>query len=388
MQNQPSRIGRSRIQLFMFVDEPDLAALSLDVAVGVTPARNVGDRQEPKGAFVPVGFAVAASSNPQVNFGGADGVYSGAILAEYDPAGGKVYPLLKLGQRDTRTLPWIVGKNVELLADPTKPSQGVVIRGNLMGEKGYDAHVYIAGVSNKGPGSPIILHHETPGAPKNSTLAYEGDGSRPTELSDALRIGAGVDVLCQPVTASSRPTGPDWVYFNGTKHGGAKFSGYLATRFAAADAMLSHETGGPLRESSSLHDYAYTRDGRYLRRGALSISYHLWTDGNPRYDAPLWIEQVDEPENVQEPQGHPMRCHIQLDRDAYHPHLCKPGRLNGMFKVHKKEPMVELPPCEGARQTVPGGGDIPQKTAPAAVSAYYAGELLINGLSFISHPDA
>lgn len=255
--NMPAHIGRDREQAFLLVDDPDLAALSLTIRVGVTPAKNVGDVQNPRGAFIPVGGAVAASKSPQTYYGGADGVTSPVLLAEYDAQTQQVFELTDLGTRNTRTVPWVVGKNISLLCDPTKSSKGHVLRGSKMGDAGFDAHVYMAGT----PGdSPIILHHDTPNAPVNSTRGFEGDLSRPALISDALRIGAGIDNLCNidPKYAVGVAPGRDWVFFNGTKHGGLRFSGYLATRFAASDAFLSYEVGGPLRDASSLHDLAYT----------------------------------------------------------------------------------------------------------------------------------
>lgn len=377
--NGPAHIGRQRAHTIVITPgDDDVAALSLTLKTGVTGAKNVGDRQYARGAFVPVGGAYAPSSNPQVAWGGADGSAADALLAEYDPAAGTVHALRTPGQREPRNAPWRVGKDITLWADKTKASKGFVLRGSMMGDAGFDQHVYIAAGSLPGQAG-LVLHHDAPGAPAESNIVYEGGGTRPTIWSDALRIGAGVTKLCQDRTAPPDNNSPDWVYLNATKHGGNRFSGFLASRFSGADAFLSFEAGGPLREASALHDFAYTRDKRFLRRAAFSIARHLWTNGNPKYDAPLWIEEVDEPD-VQEPNGHPMRVHVQLDRKATHEHPCKPGKLTGMFKLHKKEPIVETPPCKGSRP--------PSSTIPPTGNSYGVTTLLMSGFGGLPNPRA
>lgn len=373
----PAHLARARDQRALITPDDDQASLSLTPRVAVSGVERVGDRQAARGVFVPVGGAFAPSSNPQVAWGGADGSAADAILAEYDPATGTVHPLRTLNQREPRNQPWVVGKNIALLADKGKRAKGLVIRGSMMGDAGFDQHVFIAAAS---PGNvPLVLHHDQPGAPAESNTVYEGGGARPTVWSDALRIGAGVTQVCQPKTAPPDNSAPDWVFLNATKHGGARYAGWLATRFAAADAFVSFEQGGPLREASSLHDFAFTRDKRWLRRSALSIAMHLWTNGNPKYDAPLWIEEVDEP-FVQEPNGHPMRCHIQLDRKAKHAHPCQPGQLEGVFKIHKKEPIVETPPCKGSKP--------PASVVPPTGFSYGVTTLLMSGFGGLPNPRA
>jgi hypothetical protein len=376
MHGQP-HIGKDRDGRFLLTRNTQQVATSLTPRVGLTGVSRVGDNQEARGVFFPTGGAVATARNPAA-FGGADGLTADAILAEYDAANALVYALDSLGQRAAQLAPWVVGSNISLLADPKRDSKGVVVRGCMFGDAGFSQHVYIAAAGQPGQ-APLILHHDTPNAPTNSTDAYEGDGSRPAKVSDALRIGAGVDKLCQPLTSAGPQPGPDWVYLNATKHGGNRNSGYLAARFAAADAMLSHETGGPLRESSSHHDFARTRDGRMLRRGAISIANHLWTNGNPDFDAPMWIEEVDEGE-VMEPEGHLIRVHCQYDPRDTHPHLCPPGHKRKKIKWHVRQTMPELPPCEGSKYA--------DNTLPRVPQAYYAGQTLLNGVGFLSHPGA
>jgi hypothetical protein len=378
MSGENAPIGKAREARFMLTGKASQLATSVTPRVGVPGVDRVGDHQETRGVFFPAGGAVATTRTP-AEFGGADGLTGDVLLAEYEAATGRVYALDRLGQRTAGVVPWVVGRNISLLADDKRNSQGVVVRGCMFGDAGFDAHVYIAAAGKPGQ-APITLHHDTPGAPQNSTDAYEGDGSRPAKLSDALRIGAGVDVLCQGKTASGPPAGPDWVYFNATKHGGTRNSGYLASRFAAADALLSHEGGGPLREASSLHDYTSTRDKRMLRRGALSIANALWTNGNPEYDAPLWLEEVNEPEDVMEPAGHATRVHAQFDEDDTHPHQCPPGKKAKKIKWHVRQTMPELPPCEGQKYA--------DNSLPVVPQSYYAGQAMLNGVGFLSHPGA
>lgn len=374
----PTHIGRSRSQSIVVTPgDDDLAALSLTLRTGVPGVRNVGDRQPARGAFVPVGGAYAASNNPQVNWGGADGSAADVMLAEYDAKTGSVYPLRTIAQREPRNFPWFVGKNISILGNASRSSKGIVIRGSMMGDAGFDQHVYIAGQGNGD--APLVLHHDQKGAPAESNIVYEGGGARPTIWSDALRIGAGVDELCAGHSGVPNAKTPDWVYLNATKHGGNRFSGFLASRFKAADAFLSYEVGGMVRPASSLHDYAFTRDKRWLRRAALSIANTLWTNGNPKFDAPMWIEEVDEEEIPDEPAGHLVRVHCQFDPADTHVHPCKPGTKPKKIKWNVREPISEGPPCDGAN---------PKKTAPPSGISYGVTTLFMSGYGSLSHPKA
>lgn len=389
MPDYAAHIGDKPRQAFLLTDNPEQAATSLTPEVAVVGVDRVGDRQPGRGLFFGVGRAVAATRNPQKDYGGADAVTSDAMLAEYDPKTKRVYPLDKIGTRNPRTKPWTVGKDITALCDPNKPAVGVVVRGSLMGDKGFDAHVFIASAAGpRGAQAPIILHHEQPNPPDNSTLAYDPDAqsNRVAPLSDALRIRGGVAAVCQPKTGVKLPD-LFWVYLNGTRSGGRE-SGWLATTFDKEDALLSVEVGGPLRPSSALHETAVTSDGRSLRVGALSCDA-LFTRGNPQFDAPLWIEDVEEP-NVQEPSGHPVRVHIQHDRDGpngpwKHKFVCKPGEKIGMRKVWVASPVVETPPCKGQKKPVTGPA---LATLPATSLGYFVGVHLANGFAGLSHPGA
>lgn len=391
--SEPAHIGKQRIHAFLSTDDISLAGTSLTLFVNVPGVKLVGNRQEAQGAFAQIGKAVAKAAGGRLGL--LDGGASDAILAEYVPSSGKyagsdkVHVLRsRAGERDPNFEPWTVGRDIRVVVpDPTKPAIGVVVRGSMPGDRGFDQHVFIGFNEKDGKPLTIILHHEAPDAPKSSTLAYEGDGTRPAMLSDALRIGAGVDALCQlppqigkTVAKPNEAAGPDWVYLNATDHGGPRFSGYLASRFAERDALLSFEAGGPLRHAPDNHSYALTRDKRYLGRGALSIAMALWSNGNPDFTAPLGIEEVDEPP-VQMPEGHPVRCPIQFDPQDFHPHLCAPGKLPKVVKVHTRFPVAELPKCHGTQTA----NQVPPATD---VRVYTGGMMMIAGLSVLSHPDA
>lgn len=384
-------IGDKPRMAFLLTQDPEQVATSITPERAVVGVDRVGDNQPGAGLFYPIaGRAVARTRNPRRDYGGADGITSDAILAEYDPTTKRVYALDTLGSRNPRTAPWEVGKDIALLADARKPSKGVVVRGCLTGEKGFDAHVYIAAAAGPRAGqAPIILHHEQPNPPDNSTLAYDPDGAsnRVAPLSDALRIRAGLATLCQPITGVKEPE-LYWVYLNGTRSGGRE-SGWLATTFDREDALLSNEVGGPLRPSSVKHELGITSDKRSVRVGALSCDA-LFTRGNPEFDAPLWIEDVEEP-NVQEPSGHPVRVHIQHDKDGTNgPHthgfICKPGQRIGMRKVWVAAPVVEGPPCKGQRKKPITGPA--RDMLPSTSLGYFAGIHQSNGLGFLSHPGA
>lgn len=394
-------IGNSKAVIFLLDDNPDGAAKSLTMSYATTSGVRVGDHKPGAGQFVPVGTAVARSRRPERDFGGADGAVGGGVmLAEYVPGGGfnsgpitgggaaapqngigsPVYPLDNLGKRTPQLEPWIVGKNISLLCDPTKPSKGFVLRGNQMGDGGFDAHVYIAAPSGLG-GAPIILHHRNPNPPQNSTQAYDPDSPQnQAPLSDALRIVSGIDGFCKkPGTTSSTPQAViRWVAINATLSGG-RFSGYFAAHYAAGTALHSAETSGNLTIATSKHDMGIGDDGISIRPGANHCD-GLWNRGNPDFDAPLWIEDVEEPDNVMEPEGHPTRVHCQHDKDEMHGFTCGPRA--GVRKWHKKEPIVERPPCEGAKQ--PGHSVV----FPNQPIGYFVGQFESGSLTLLSSPRA
>lgn len=398
-----AHVGQSRKNKFLLTDDPSQVAKSLTPEVAVAGTDRAGDEQGVAGVFFGMGGAVASVSNPQVDYGGADGITGDAILAEYVPpkgaiasvvAGapgsvGQVFALDAIGRRNQRVDPWTVGKNISLLCDPTKPSKGIVVRGTMLGDAGFDAHVYIAGIDTVGGGSPpIILHHRPANAPQNSTPAYDPDArsSAIGLLSDALRIMGGVDKFCDArATAPSDEDRVYWVYLNGTKHGGNRHSGWLATTFADAEGLLSREVYGPLRAASSLHDLATSDEGRPIRPGAVDCDA-LFTRGNPRFDAPLWIEDVDEG-TVMEPEGHKMRVHCQQDMRDVHAFMCKPGTRPHKRKWWVKQAVVETPPCKGQKPPKPVTGP-PEHALPYLPQAYFVGSHLAGGYSFLSHPGA
>lgn len=402
-----AHIGQSRKNAFLLTDDPSQVAKSLTPEVAVAGVDRAGDEQAVSGLFYGVGRAVATVANPQVDYGGADGVTGDAMLAEYVPpkgqiasvvagqagSAGLVYPLDRLGKRNALVKPFIVGKNIALLCDPTKPSNGVVVRGSLLGDPGFDAHVYIASPDPKlGQVPPIILHHWPPNAPVNSTIAYDPDGNskRAAPLSDSLRIRGGVNMLCPGTTAPPDDGDAYWVYLNGTQHGGNRLSGFLAATFANAEALLSREGYGPLRPATELHEFAVTTDLRSLRAGALDCD-SLFTRGNPEFDAPLWIEDEEEPE-VMEPSGHAVRVHCQHDKDGKngpydHGFMCRPTKRRGMRKWWVKQTVTETPPCKGQKPGKPTTGP-PAAALPALPMAYFVGSHMANGIGFLSHPGA
>lgn len=390
-------LGNSKAVIFMLDDNPDGAAKSLTLTYATLSSIRVGDHKPGAGQFVPVGTAVAETRTPEKDYGGADGaVGGGVILAEYVPAGpliggntivggaptatSRVYPLDNLGQRTSRLKPWIVGQNISLLCDPTKPSKGFVLRGNQMGDKGFDAHVYIAAPAGPGVSAPIILHHRSPNPPQNSTPAYDPDlPQNQAPLSDALRIVSGIDGFCKKpgATSSKAQAVIRWVVINATLSGG-RFSGYFAAHYAGGTALHSAETSGNLTISTSKHNLGIGDDGIAIRPGANHCD-GLWTRGNPKFDAPLDIEDVEEPD-VMDQEGHPMRVHCQHDNDVKHSFTC--GPRDGLRRWHIKEPIVERPPCEGAKQ--PGHSVV----FPTTAIGYFVGQLEMNGVALLSNPRA
>lgn len=378
MAEQAPHIGQSRRQVFLLDDRPDLVAHSITPETMVSAVDRVGDHQDADGLFWPVGGrALARIKNQSVDYGGGSAITCDAMLAEYDPATGEVHLLERLGQRNPRTDPWVVGQNISLLADPNVPSEGVVIRGSQVGAAGMSAHVYIQAPPRKGrAGTPIILHHRTPNPPQNSTLAYDPDAPQNSApLSDALRIVGGIDNVCKPRTLSKPDDPIDWVVLNGMQSGG-RFSGFLATAYPDSVAFHSHLMKGPLRPSTKVHDLGAAHDKFPVRQGALDADA-LITRGNPDFDCPAWVEDEDEP-IVTEPQGHPVRVHFQADPRDRHIGIC--GLKPKVRKWHVRQPIVETPPCKGADKTAPGAAILP--------SAYFAGSMLTNGYRFVSHPDA
>lgn len=384
-------LGNSKAVIFMLDDNPDGAAKSLTLTYATLSSIRVGDHKPGAGQFIPVGGAVAETRNPEKDYGGADGALGhGVMLAEYVPgpsgatvaggaSAGQVFPLDNLGRRTTRLKPWIVGQNISLLCDPTRPSKGFVLRGNQMGDKGFDAHVYIAASGGPGVTAPIILHHRSPNPPQNSTPAYDPDiPQNQAPLSDALRIVSGIDGFCKLGKTVSKPRAViRWVAINATLSGG-RFSGYFAAHYAGGTALHSAETSGNLTISTSKHDLGHGDDGIAIRPGANHCD-GLWTRGNPEFDAPLDIEDVEEPD-VMDQEGHPMRVHCQHDKDVDHAFVCGPRK--GKRRWHKKEPIVERPPCEGAKQ--PGHSVV----FPATAIGYFVGQLEMNGMALISNPRA
>lgn len=383
MSEHEPHVGQTRRQTFMVDDKPDLVTFSMTPETMVLAVDQVGDQQDADGIFWPVGGrAVATIRNQSVDYGGGSGITCDAMLAEYDPATGLVYQLLNLGARNGRVRPWKVGDNVSLLANPAVKSQGVVIRGSELGIKGMKAHVYIAGQSPKMPGQePIILHHRfvTAAPPTLSTIGFDDNVNSEVkaELSDSLRINSGVDSICPPKTSSNKQKRIWWTTLNGTMSGG-KFSGWLATTHADGIALHSNEMAGALRLSTKTHDLGYTHEGKPVRPGAVSCDT-LFTRGNPKFDRPLDIEDVDEPP-VAEPQGHPERVYCQQDRKAKHRYPC--GEREGVQKWHYRSPVVETPPCDGSKNPVTG----PELSI--LPSLYFVGAGLMNGYRFSSHPGA
>lgn len=398
MPDYGASIGNTRRHAFILDDEPDNVATTLTPEVAVVSVENAGDHGEVAGNFYGMGRAVASVRNPQRDYGGADGIVSDCMLAEYDPSTKKVYPLDTLGARTIRTKPWTVGKDVQLLCDPNKPSKGIVVRGNKTGDAGFDAHVYIAAPTTPGGGSsPIILHHRfmTAAPPTLSTVAFDDtvNSGWKAELSDALRIVAGIDWVCPPTTSPVKPKPVNWVVLNATQSGG-KFSGFLAAAYSGGSALLSDEMGGFLAMATSpAHDLGYGHDGLPIRRGMQHADALIGRGtpnpkggNNPKYEAPAWVEDVEEPD-VMEMQGHPSRVHYQYDSDDTHDDVCS-GRPSGKRKWHKREPIVETPPCEGTKPPKYASDGNVTEAMPATGMSYFVGTQMMNGLFLLSNPRA
>lgn len=373
------------------------ASLSLE-SIATAPTPGPGGRVE-EGNWqrdfigVQIGRAAALATQAGANITGVGHFAADTIFAELDANNVDVFPLERIGKRLAHARPWKVGKNITLLPSVAGPKFGVVVRGASIGAAGLNDHYFITAAAAPG-GSPtdIILHHRSPNPPFNSTVAYDPDpvtGIK-ARLSDALRIGPGPTQFCAAGTTTGDPTEEFWVYINATQHGG-RFSGWFAAAFASEDAAFSFEVMGPLRPATKKHNLAFSRRlppaarGRAFNTGAFDCEAN-WTRGNPKFDAPMEILDVEEPD-VQEPEGFPIRVWLMHDKDEFHPWMCKPFKLPGKRRWHLRSPVQETPPCDASKAyaTVDSNGN-PERAFESAPSVYMPGGTLSSFIDFVPQP--
>lgn len=269
---------------------------------------------------------------------------------------------------------------------------GGIVPGNtaalLVESSGHDDHETLAFA----PGGPLVADHESvaPGAFSRWVWGMETggegiDASRGSGLHDVLRVRGMATDLCPGKTGVPGAARANSLYLNATKSAGT-LTGWLPATFATHDALLSHEKRGPLRPATDLHALGRSWEARTLVPGALDCDA-LWTRGDPAYDAPLEIEDVEEP---QVGEGtFPLRVHIQYDSGVKHQGPC--GERKGLRRLHVKVPVALKPSCTPTKMPViTGPGDAngnPTRTHESAPSVIAMAAFEGTGLRFRPRPD-
>lgn len=323
-----------------------------------TPRENQGDRAGNVSALPAgkVAWPVDPSTHDGTSIIAADAffaIYSAKSkeVALLDDINGKLHP-------GAYTLD--VGVNVEIAGNEKRSGRGIVLRTAEYGSDGIAKNVFIP-ISGD-----LIAHHRPEDPPKNSTLVHDPgeDDDWAGGLHHPLRVRKFIDQFCKAVTDTDNPLYAP--LFNFTRNGDGTVA-HGAAHFNAAEACLSYEANGPLRESAPKHKLGETADAQ-VRAGAIDLNAYFG-DGTDAHTAPIEF-------NVAEPWQEGKRSffvtdpEIRYDANEQHPFQCGPRK--GKWKLWdtaplqvydppgKKPPTDEPPPAEPPPPTFL----VPQEAAP------------------------
>jgi hypothetical protein len=315
----------------------------------------------------------------------------GAFLAEYDGVD-TVTLLERVGAPHPWQRGWTVGDDVRLLAPAGQPATGIVVRGASTGAQAPNDHYFIAadaGPSNRG--GSVILHHSSPNPPDNSTLAFDPDTQgRHGLLSDALRVRGGIRLFtcAGGVTGVPQPPdvdAPDWVTLNATRHGGPRFSGWLAATFASVDAFLSGEVfGAPLVAAGPEQQLGVSADGRPWRVGGINAKGLIGVH-NGKHAPFNWTDDPEPPVIFGE--GFRYRADAMIDYKGRRKHSYGNGcEGDGVREISIVLPIGQPPECDPTKpvdlEPVPGEYEYPPNRI-----FYSPGGQLGSELSFVPTPE-
>lgn len=321
-----------------------------------------------------------------------------SFLALYDPAAMEAYCLDLVDNgamvRHVGADPLKLGVNLFLPKPLNRISIGLVVRTAEYGTDGLSRNVFLA--HQGGPGQPdfeLIAHHLAPNPNKNSTLVYDPDGAgRKGPIDDQWRVreynpvnqtsynATGTTVVVPPP-----PVPVDNVYcvaWNGFDSGVGQNRGHCLTFFGGYLARMGFVMDGPFRPSSEKYFQSRTNEDNIHAGGLDTMA--KWTNGDPKLDGPHHhIHQIEPPVAVDE--GFRKRVDLMFDHDdPITDHATVVGLRRGMWRWSKKDPYIEMPPCDGVKNAI---GSVERTFDMIGGSEIYLrGQLGVGGINGLPYP--